>query len=263
MSIIINLISSIDPQFEARSNSLMDAARSTCFIGVNPGPDGRGAISGTAFFVSPTILLTAGHMARDGNREIVAQLPGTQKAVLFVDNLFTKKLQVERFECDFIGTGWPDVDICILKVKADYRSSNYLHIEPKQLSPGNRVDVVGYPGHYSDRYVQKMHPAESVDRDAIEAFTGLFPRCELIVSHGTVESSGNRPTYNLSTVVGMSGSPVMMSDKVIGKYMKVIFSLVRSTSWRFWDSRRFDQSVCCIFLEGRLAASRATQCGFR
>lgn len=241
----------------------MNAARSTCFIGVNPGPDGRGAISGTAFFVSPTILLTAGHMARDGNREIAIQIPGTQKAVLFVDNLFIKKTEIERIECDFVETGWPDIDICILKVKGDYKSSHYLHIEPTTLFQGDRVDVVGYPGHYSDRYVQKMHPAESVDRDAIEDFTGLFPRCELIVSHGTVESSGNRPTYNLSTVIGMSGSPVLISGKVTGNHAKVTFSWIRSSSWRFWDSRNFDQSVRRILLERRMAASCTTQCSLR
>lgn len=42
-------------------------------IGVNPGPNEKGPISGTAFFVSPTILLTAGHMAQNVNTRIVAR----------------------------------------------------------------------------------------------------------------------------------------------------------------------------------------------
>src|SRR5947207_15311098 len=56
----------------------------------------------------------------------------------------------------------------------------------------------------------------ALDRDAVKDITDLFPKCELIVSHGTVHLGGNTPTYYLSTVTGMSGSPVVKGGKVVG-----------------------------------------------
>jgi Trypsin-like peptidase domain len=195
---------------------LFKSAQCTCFIGVNPGPNGRGPISGTAFFVSETILLTAGHMARDDNRRIVSQLPGTFEARLFVDQLFENNPEIETFECEVVGTGLPDVDICVLRVKGDFRAKHYLEIKQKPVKHGDAVDVIGYPGRYDERYIQRMHGG-AIDRDAIRAVTELFPKCELIVSHGLVDSDGNMPTYYLSTVVGMSGSPVIISGGVVGR----------------------------------------------
>lgn len=154
-------------------------------------------------------------MAQNSNTRIVAQLPGTRKARMLVEQLFVRRSELETFDCEFVETGWPAPDISVLRVKGDYKAKYYVQIEPKLVSQGDAVDVVGYPGCYGERYVQKMHTGD-VDRDAINAVTELFPKCELIVSHGSVEVNGNMPTYYLSTVIGMSGSPVVMSGKVVG-----------------------------------------------
>lgn len=214
-SLVLAANISVDPLFEARKDNLLTTAKSTCFIGVNPGPGGVGPISGTAFFVSSTTLITAGHMAPDRNRTIVAQYPGTQKAELFVEELFNNNPGVETFECEFVATGLPNADISILKVNGTFKAPYHVNVAQTTLIHDDRVDVIGYPGYYTGRYVRRMHTGH-VDRNAITAVEELFPKCELVVSHGSVDFGGNMPTYFLSTVVGMSGSPVIKSGQVVG-----------------------------------------------
>ena len=69
---------------------------------------------------------------------------------------------------------------------------------------------------YSDLYVENMHGGV-VDREIIDVVTGLFPK--LILSRGQVKDARNvpMPTYSVSTIAGMSGSPLIMSGEVIGK----------------------------------------------
>ena len=207
----------MDPKFELRQTELADVARKTCFIGVRPGWQTNRAVSGTAFFVSNgTMLMTAGHMAPDGNRRIVAQYPGVPQARMFVEQLFLSPPIVDSFECEFVATGLPNVDITILRVKGDYEADAYVSIEQKGFVAGEGVDVIGYPGHYGDHYISEMHGGNT-DRKEIQDVGELFRRCELTVSYGSVvDTGGNMPMYQVSTVVGMSGSPVVVAGKVVG-----------------------------------------------
>jgi len=134
---------------------------------------------------------------------------------LLVQNLFSPNASIEAFECDVIGTGSPNADISVLKVRGGYEASTYLEVEQQMLNPNDMVDVVGYPGRYDEVYIHSMHRG-ALDRDAVKDVTDLFPKCELIVSHGNVHLGGNTPTYYLSTVIGMSGSPVIKGGKVVG-----------------------------------------------
>jgi len=208
----------VDPDFELRQTELANVARKTCFIGVNPGWETNHAVSGTAFFVSNTMLVTAGHMAPDGNRRIVAQHPGIRQAKMFVQDLFRWPPPADTFECEFVATGLPNVDITILKVKeGTYQAEAPVSIEQKRFVAGDGVDVLGYPGRYGDEYIRVMHGGET-DRRELQDVGELFRRCELTVSYGTVvDTGGNMPMYRVSTVVGMSGSPVIVSGKVVGK----------------------------------------------
>lgn len=195
-----------------RQTELVNVARKTCFIGVS---QSNHTISGTAFFVSKTILMTAGHMAPDGNRKIVAQYPGVRRARMFVQDLFESP-PVPTFECEFVATGLPNVDITILRVKGTYQADDYVSIERKWFVEGEGVDVLGYPGQYSVEIIRKMHGG-STDRKEVLDVGELFPRCELTVSYGTVAAGGNMPMYRVSTIVGMSGSPVVVCGKIVGK----------------------------------------------
>lgn len=93
---------------------------------------------------------------------------------MLVEQLFVSRPVFETFDCEFVETGWPAPNISVLRVKEDYRANDYVQIEPKLVSQGDVIDVVGYPGCHGERYVQKMYTGE-VDRDAINAVTELFP----------------------------------------------------------------------------------------
>jgi hypothetical protein len=207
--------------FETRKASLQKAGQSTCFVGVQPGVDFAGKPTaygaGTAFFVGPKTLVTAGHLVPDNKRKIMAQIPGTRPRTLFVENLFNKP-KFEVIECKCIGTGYPNADISILQVVGPYVATTYLQIEPLMPKDEDRtsVDVVGYPGLYDEYYIQSMHDA-AIEWEAVNDVLDLFPKHELVITHGPIVDRGIMPTYRLSTVTGMSGSPVLFNGKVIGK----------------------------------------------
>jgi Trypsin-like peptidase domain len=213
---------SIDPKFELRQETLVHAAKSSCFIGVKPGIiDGKPAsyATGTAFFVGPDILITAAHVVPDNHRKIVAQLPGTRERTMFVKTLFNHPQEFEVIECKCIISGYPNVDISILQVIGSYRTKDYLDIERIVVKAENQdsVDIIGYPGLYNEEYVQGMHHLPLKWRTVTD-FIELFPKLELIITHGTIVMGGMMPTYRLSTVKGMSGAPVIVNGKVIGLY---------------------------------------------
>src|SRR5579859_6700328 len=143
----------IDPCFEQRQEALTKAARCVCYIGTQQyGECG----SGTAFFVSPTILLTAGHVVPDKSVSVVAQLPGVQRTEIAVRNLFENdSAEVETFICRLV----PDkqnyfADITILDCsQSSYRATEWLELEQVVLTHDVKVDVIGYPGEYSSNYL--------------------------------------------------------------------------------------------------------------
>jgi hypothetical protein len=205
-----------------REESLVLAAKSTCFIVVKPGLDDDGKpisyASGTAFFVGPTTLVTAGHLIPDGKRKIVAQFPGIRNATFFVEDHFDDPAShgLQTFHCKFVGTGRPNADISILQVIGPYRAENYLEVHHCNLNSEDlqSVDVVGYTGMYTARYVRNMNHA--THRDGVNDVETLFPKRELIITHGPIVLGGIMPTYRLSTVGGMSGSPVLLNGAAIG-----------------------------------------------
>ena len=211
--------SSIQPNFDTRKSSLMSAAQSTCYIAVRPdrNPDtlSPGYQYGTAFFVSSTVLITAAHLVPDNKRRIVGQLPGTQHATFFAEDLFKKPPPFSTFECKCLGTGLPNADLAVLQVTGSYRAKVFLEIDYGGLKSDDPVDVVGYPGQYSYRDVRNMHPG-LIDGDLVEDVFELFPQGRLLVTYGLVVLGGFMPRYRLSTVSGMSGSPVIMNGKVKG-----------------------------------------------
>lgn len=158
-------------------------------------------------------------MVKEKKSKVVAQIPGTRKASLFVQDLFDSPRtppRFETFECQLLESGRPNVDISILQVKGNYKSPHWIKIEGKKFHKDDAVDVIGYPGDYPDSYVRQMMHGGVVDREDVEGVNRLFPKCELIVSHGLIASGGNQPRYHLSTVIGMSGSPVILKGKVVG-----------------------------------------------
>jgi len=220
----------IDPDFAARRSELEMAARCTCRISrllSNGHPQ-----DGTAFFISPTLLLTAGHIAAK-KEQILAQAPGKLEAEL-ADNVFsTTELGSDVFECRVVvtlykGKGIPgSIDFCILKVKSkEYRAKSWLAIDTGVRVPEeSRVDLIGYPGDYSKGYLTKLldYP---IGREENMQIDMIMPSQHLIVSHGKVIEENDHVVYKLSTTGGMSGGPVTYNKKAVGMHSQLHASLM-------------------------------------
>lgn len=219
----------VDPKFEDRRDSLVAAARSTCFVAVKchqkSGNAAQSYRSGTAFFVSPTVLLTTGHIVHDHKDTIVIELPGTLEATYFLERLFQTfpDANSQTVMCKLLETGYPDVDVSVLEVVGPYKSEHYLCIEHhKFVADIDAVDVIGYPGDYSSREVMRMHPLQDlVTGRMVHDVEALFPKCELVITHGSMIFGGIQPCYRLSTVMGMSGAPVVLNGNVVGTYFYI------------------------------------------
>jgi hypothetical protein len=212
----------------------VSAAQSTCSIGVRRHASKGEFVGGTAFFVGPTTLLTAGNMINDSRDKIVVEIPGALTATYFVEDLFGNPQPGDnpRFECKLVNTllGKVDhADISVLEVLGSYKSDTFIKVR-QQILPAECdgvVDILGYPGDYSARDVKKMHPSYAsglVRGDMVHDVEALFPKRELVITHGSVNSGGKLPRYRVSTVKGMSGGPVIMNGKVIGTFLSNIFS---------------------------------------
>ena len=125
-------------------------------------------------------------------------------------------MNLKTFECKCKATGRPNADIAILEVCGTYRAPKHLEVDRTALSQNDFVDVIGYPGVYNESYVSSMHD-KPVDGDILDDVMDLLPKSRLVITHGPVTSGGMMPTYRLSTVRGMSGSPVMLTGKVVGE----------------------------------------------
>jgi hypothetical protein len=211
----------IEPNFESRQYDLEYAAKCTCFV-FRPSKSGSMA-TGTAYFVGPTTLVTVGHMASDKGTKLLAQLPGTLKAEKRTDGLWLQPNDTkgpETFTCTVTKSLYKkrnvDHDIAILSCKGSYQASQWLEIEKMPLPEGLNVDLVGYPGWYTAPIL--AHTQGFVLSDIEEQdIRQILPRCELVLSHGTILEPGALVTYKLSTTGGMSGGPVIVNGKAVGK----------------------------------------------
>ena len=204
---------SVVPAFPSRTVDLFRGAQSVCRIAVL---DKKGkTYSGTAFFVTETLLLTAGHLIPDGKRKIVAQKPGTSWGEIYLDALFEKNPPCDVIPCRFIGSGYSRVDLAALEVEGPFRADHIMEITQQNLQSGEAVDIIGYAGEISIQYIRKMHGGLP-NRQDIDDVHGLFPIYRMLVSYGTIEATGNELTYAASTVIGMSGAPVVFQGQAIG-----------------------------------------------
>ena len=231
----------MQPSFEARHEQLKLAAQSTCYV-VGKGP--QGIITGTAFFIGPSTLITAGHVAHKKGTKLVAQLPGTLVVEPDAGKLWKGGNNLPpTFECtvkkslyreppsDKDGAAtfnidglscmkWAQektaIDIAILDCSKRYEAKHWLSLETGNLRKDSLVDIVGYPGYYTLMTLRRMFDGVNIDNQHVQDATELLPRSELIISHGKVIESGDNPTYIVSTIGGMSGAPVIVDGKAVG-----------------------------------------------
>lgn len=166
-------------------------------------------------------------MAFEKGTKLLGQLPGTLKSERRTDMLwlhpndlknprtFTCIVSKSLYKRKKSGHG---LDITILNCKGSYEASQWLEINGMSLlQEGMNVDLIGYPGSYTASTLEQTQGFVLSDDEEQDVWQ-LLPRCELIVSHGTVLERGALSVvpYKLSTTGGMSGGPVIVHGKAIG-----------------------------------------------
>jgi len=149
----------------------------------------------------------------------VAQVPGSRTGVLDDGILDDANLSEQMILCRVV----PDdsislVDITILDCsESNFRATEWLELDRTVLTKAMTVDLIGYPGDYTLTYARKTQGLDPrFEKSKYRDIEDLLPRYELTVTHGTVTRGGGMPSYRVSTIGGMSGSPIIVNGKVVG-----------------------------------------------
>ena len=190
--------------------------------------------TGTGFFVGPATLLTAKHVAPEKNIRVVAQVPGVRTAVIDDGIVVDANLSEEMIVCQVV----PDdslslVDITILDCsQSKFRATEWLELDRTILKRAMKVDLIGYPGDYTLTYARQTQGIDpKSETSEYRDIEDLLPRFQLTITHGTVIRGGGVPTYRVSTIAGMSGSPIVVNGKVVGISWSYVFDIFRSPYW--------------------------------
>lgn len=196
---------------------MVKAGQCTSMLLIDNGP-GDSAL-GTAFFVGPSTLITAGHCVADiGKANLLISTPGLP----FVESQQIRRGDIHTVSCTvkalLYNPKHPTEDIAIIDC-GSFRSGNYLPISQSTLPENTVVDIVGYPGQVTLPWVEKheglLSPSKSVDEAS-----KLLPMHRLAVSRGHVTKSNSTISYYLSSVRGMSGSCVLHGGKAYGIWLR-------------------------------------------
>ena len=176
---------------------------------------------GTAFFVSDTKLLTAGHNIAgvyDRVTRISISLPGAPRVP-------SREMSLQKshlIDCKLVGTlykrGGPyDKDIAILD-SGSFRSADYVRLSSVIPPKDALVDIVGYPGEITREWIDVQWGMKNPTKGAEDA-KKLLPAGSLTVTRGKVEDSEETMSYHISTSPGMGGSCVLYQGCVIGIFL--------------------------------------------
>jgi len=214
---------SLDSDFSPRKDNLALVGQSTCNV-FRLTENGRFK-QGTAFFISPTILLTAGHLAPHKGEKVIIQVPGKLVISRHYSNLWRASASKtaddsEVITCKVLKTlykGKIDIDISILKC-SHYRASTWVAIDMSlPLNMESTIDLVGYPSAPSIQYLSQVQ-GFNLSASDWNGVNSVLPMFELVVSHGkVVQEDDISPRYKLSTTYGMSGAAIVFQGKVVGK----------------------------------------------
>jgi len=175
---------------------------------------------GTAFFVSPKILLTAGHNTLGPQGPLKTVRITTPGLVHMSYNLLQSQ-RLTTIECAVVGTLYTGkhskshlTDIAILH-SGSYTAGDYLPVSSDPSNPGSEVNVIGYPGPAKEEWLAVHEGLQNVEASRLVT-DQMFPPRRLTISSGTVEAVEGNISYRVSTMPGMSGAPVICNGSAIG-----------------------------------------------
>jgi V8-like Glu-specific endopeptidase len=216
-------ISSAEPSFESNKDGLLQAGKCTCMLLIDHGTE---ITTGTAFFVAPSLLITAGHcVANLVKSQLILSLPGQE----FINADKLRNGDMAGLKCTVKATlfkqgrssrDWTR-DIAILET--GYISPNYLDLSQTHLEVGAVVDVIGYPGDIPIHWLRRHHGLDSADQSKATA-EKLLPMRHLTISRGNVAAANSTVTYNVSTCRGMSGASLTSGGKAYGIFIILLLA---------------------------------------
>lgn len=211
------------PHFDSHDPCLLQAGSATaCLIVRERFPDKHKSRYATAFFVTRSLLLTAGHnvLLSKGALEIVdfrityAGWKEVTASTNTLDCTLVANLYKERTP-EWQGS---TPDIAVLDCQSHTAETHMtLSLDAAALQPGIFVDVVGYPQQLKDEQKRSLRVHKGLTERKLEDAGKMLPACTLTVTRGQINSRGNGVfEYNISTVPGMSGACVVFDGRVYG-----------------------------------------------
>lgn len=210
-----------EPRFDDDKAEIIEASKCVSLV-VMEESQGEGRVkkfNGTAFWVAPNLLLTAGHNTVGVNgpfSHIRVTVPGCLQVQLWQ----VGQQNINLIECKVVGTiykrnGPHTRDIAILD-SVNFHAGNSLRLSSSIPEIHSVVDVIGYPATIKHEWIEAHKGVRNFEQGQREA-ERLLPRGRLTVTRGKLESTGSMLPYSMSTCPGMSGSCVLYKGKVIGK----------------------------------------------
>jgi len=175
---------------------------------------------GTAFFVRPNILLTAGHCTlglRDPRVRLIISRPFESGPIDLMDFVARR---METIECSVIDSlyqkdGPGHMDISILH-SGSYSSPTFLQLSTLPVPRHGIVDIVGYPGRHSTDFILGHSGLTKPFQECITSAETLLPAQTLTITRGIVETVGSTISYKATTCPGMSGGCLIYNGKALG-----------------------------------------------
>lgn len=132
--------------------------------------------------------------------------------------------KIPTIDCEVVGSlykrdhGPMSHDIALLHA-GSYNAADFLKISPDLPVKGDKVNVIGYPGVVTQKWLLIHEGLVQNVESSRRATDTMFPAQRMTITSGFVESVGTMISYKLSTIPGMSGAPVLHNDDAVGIYL--------------------------------------------